>query len=139
MTVAFDVLDKISKRVAYDVGHGLQDDVRQEIWVKFLLYPPPNRAYAWRAAKSARNSLWRHEQRWWRLRDEGEGALCAGLGVRVKVLAAANARRVVMPEEERLERLRANHRRWYHLNLDDARANSRERVRRHRARQAVAA
>ncbi len=57
----FAELDSIARRAARSSGD-LRDDARQEAWVKFLTYPPQTRAYAWRSANSARNTLWRKER-----------------------------------------------------------------------------
>ena len=118
------IAHKVSRRV-YPVH--IRDDVYQEIWLKFLRWPPPSEQYAWKAAFSARNSVWRKEKQWTRLKDEGAEALHAQLVEKQQV------RRTSMPEEERRRRQRVSSRRWYHNNLAYARYQVRERVRRHRA------
>ena len=123
----FAELSYIASRVAVYAGPGLRDDVYQEAWLKFLRWPPPNRAYAWRAAKSARDSLWLRERRWWWLRDEGPEER------RRQYIAQLRSReRPRMAEDERKRRGSEQKKRWYHANLDEARARTRERVRQHR-------
>ena len=130
----FADLSRIARKVVSKVVPDLRDDTYQEIWLKFLRWPPPTRSYAWRAATSARNSLWRKEKAWWRLRDEGPESLngeCLS-SMRLARLNSSLARS--LPPEERKRRDQASHHRSYYVDLNHSRALVRERVRRHRAR-----
>ena len=123
----FMELSHIASCVAGYVGPDLRDDVYQEAWLKFLRWPPPNRAYAWRAAKSARSLLWDRERRWRRLRNQGPEECRSQMVARMRA-----QERPHMAEDERKRRGREQQKRRYHANLDQARARTRERVRRHR-------
>jgi len=47
-------LHRIAKAAAAQAPPDIRDDVYQEAFVRFTRWPPPCRAYAWRAANSAR-------------------------------------------------------------------------------------
>ncbi len=121
-------LSCIAKVVAATADLDFRDDAYQEIWIKFLRYPPGTKSYAWKAAYSARNSLWKREKRWIRLRDEGPEVCNGEYMAKVRVPRP----RPSMPLEEKRRRNRATCRRLYYADIERSRARVRARVRAHR-------
>ena len=127
--IPFAELSRIAATVAARAGD-LRDDTHQEIWLKFLHWPPMNKSYAWKAANSARDGLWRKEKAWARLRDVGPEE-CNWL---FRAHGRPTQFKVTLSTEERKKRRLARWRRWYHSDIERARVNVRERVRAFRLR-----
>lgn len=135
----FAELSRIAASVARSAASDTRDDVYQEAWVKFLRYPPPHSAYAWRAAQSARNNLFKRERTQRRLVE----AIIAGvpLGALPRLSTEERRRREregsLRRYHQDIEESRAYQRSHYHRHLEKSRTQSRKRVRRFRERQAA--
>ena len=126
-------LHEIANRVSSRSDADIREDVYQECWVKFLRYQPRTPAGAWLMAVHARNDHWRRL-----MRTRKKDAL-AGIEVPSKAerQRAANYRyyQSRRDDPEWRAKKRRQHREWYWRNHEQAKAQSRERVRRHRAKQ----
>ena len=59
----WETQSRIARSIAADCERGYRWDVYQEIQLKFWLYPPPNRTYAWKEAHSAKAAYFKRERR----------------------------------------------------------------------------
>ena len=62
-------LHRIASQASRSLAVYLREDAYQEAWIQFLRWPPPNCSYAWKAATSARNRIYRKEQRFQRVKE----------------------------------------------------------------------
>ena len=67
--LSYGELHRIASQASGPLGSYLREDAYQEAWIQFLRWPPPNHAYAWKAATSARNRVYRREQRFQRVKE----------------------------------------------------------------------
>lgn len=54
-------LEEIARKVARQATGLDADDLRQDIWERWLRYPPNTFGHAWVIARNVRNTLWRRE------------------------------------------------------------------------------
>ena len=136
---SFRELSRIALTVVSRVDPDLRDDTHQELWLKFLRWPPRTLSYAWSAANSARDSFWRKERTWRQLRDEGPEVHHNQMLAHVRTAVRNSSLARSLSPKERKRRDRVRYRRNYHANLAHSRTMVRERVRRHRQRLKAAA
>ena len=62
-------LHRIAKVVAAPAPLYLREDIYQEVWVRFLRWPPPSTAYAWKTARTARSHVYGSENYFQSVKD----------------------------------------------------------------------